>query len=374
MDDFDLGGAPAATRVVVAMSGGVDSSVCAALLKQAGYDAVGITLQLYDQGAARGRPGSCCAGADIADARRVADRLDMPHYVLDYEERFRRAVIDDFVATYRAGATPIPCVRCNQKIKFGDLLGVARDLGARALVTGHYARRVVGPGGAELHRAADEARDQSYFLFATTRDELDFVRFPLGPLPKSAVRDLAARFDLPVAAKPDSQDICFVPSGHYARTIERLHPGASEEGEIVDLAGRVVGRHAGIIHFTVGQRRGLGHIGGGEPLYVVRIEAASRRVVVGAKAALLSERLRIEGCNWLCEDAVGPGAEVTIKLRSSQAAVRARLYPSGADAAEVELAAPQAAIAPGQAGVIYAGERCLGGGWIAGPAAAAEAA
>ena len=382
LNSLDLKGRPQDTRVVVAMSGGVDSSVTAALVKEAGYEAVGITLQLYDHGAAVGRKGACCAGQDIHDARRVADRLGIPHYVLDYESRFRAAVMDDFADSYLKGETPIPCVRCNQRVKFHDLLETARDLGAAALATGHYVRRVDGAGGPELHRAADPARDQSYFLFATTRAQLDFLRFPLGGLPKAETRALAQRLDLPVAAKPDSQDICFVPNGSYARVVERLRPGALEPGEIVHVDGRVLGRHEGIINFTVGQRRGIGIAdaqGGGEPLYVVRLDAARKRVVVGPKPALAIAAMSLREVNWLVPGsspgmapAAGEGLGVTVKVRSTAPAVAATVFAAG-EGARVVFAEPQYGVAPGQACVFYAGERVLGGGWIARAEAAAAA-
>ena len=354
-------------RVVVAMSGGVDSSVTAALLAEAGYEVVGITLQLYAQDAPRARPGACCAGEDIYDARRVADRLGIRHYVLDYEERFREAVIDDFADSYLRGETPIPCVRCNERVKFRDLLALVRDLGADALATGHYVRRVAGPAGPELHRAIDGARDQSYFLFATSREQLEFLRFPLGDMPKERVRAHAERLGLAVAAKPDSQDICFVPSGRYAGVIERLRPGAAEPGDIVDRSGRVLGRHEGIIHFTVGQRRGLG-ISGPEPLYVLAVDAARREVVVGPQAALLRDRVFTGRLDWIGADEPAPGEAraVVARLRSSHPGAPARLRRAADGTAEVTLEAPEPATAPGQACVLYDGERVLGGAWISG--------
>jgi tRNA-specific 2-thiouridylase len=364
IEDIDLAGNPADHRIVVAMSGGVDSSVTAALLVRAGFDVVGITLQLYDHGAATGRKGACCAGQDVRDAAGVAERLGIPHYVLDYEARFRAAVIDDFADSYRRGETPVPCIRCNERVKFRDLLGTARDLGASALATGHYARRVAGPDGAELHRARDALRDQSYFLYRTTRDELAFLRFPLGGLAKDETRALAQEFDLPVADKPDSQDICFVPQGSYVDIVARLRPEAGEPGDIVDIAGRILGRHGGIAHFTVGQRKGLG-IAAAEPLFVLRIEPATRRVVVGPRNALAQTRVPLAEMNWLgappSSDSFLP---VAAKLRSAQPPVRATLHAATDGGAELVLDEPAGAIAPGQAAVLYDGDRVLGGGWI----------
>lgn len=357
---------PSETRVVVAMSGGVDSSVAAALLHEAGYDVVGVTLQLYDHGAALRKKGACCAGADIRDAARVAGGLGIPHYVLDYESGFRDSVMDDFAESYLRGQTPVPCVRCNQTVKFRDLLGVARDLGAACLVTGHYVRRDVGPDGrAALYRAADPLKDQSYFLFATTQDQLDFLRFPLGGLTKAQTRDHAARLGLLTADKPDSQDICFVPGGDYAAVVRRLRPGADRPGEIVHMDGRVLGRHEGIVGYTIGQRRGLG-IGGGhspdnEPFYVVEIDPQAARVIVGPKEALARTTLIVRDGNWLDV----PEGPVALKFRSTMAPVPALLARDPDGTVRMRLEAPHYGIAPGQAAVCYRGERLIGGGWIA---------
>ena len=353
--DFQLPAGP--RRIVVAMSGGVDSSVVAALAARSGAETIGITLQLYDHGAAVGRTGACCAGRDIADARAVADRLGIAHYVFDYQSRFRESVVERFADDYAQGRTPIPCVRCNQGVKFTDLLGLARELGADCLATGHYVRRIQGPGGAELHRAVDPARDQSYFLFATTRDQLDFLRFPLGGMEKAAVRAAAAELELGVAAKPDSQDICFVPDGDYARIVKRLRPDAVEPGEIVDEGGRVLGRHRGVAHYTVGQRRGLDLGGTAEPLYVTGIDAPARRVTVGPRAALAVAAARLEDVNALTDDWAGP---LTVKVRSM-----ARPVPARFDGTTVSFDVPELGVAPGQAAVLYAGDRVMGGGWIA---------
>jgi tRNA-specific 2-thiouridylase len=354
--DFDLGKPASEARIVVAMSGGVDSSVVAALAARSGAETIGITLQLYDHGAAVGRSKACCAGRDIMDAQAVAAKLGIAHYVFDYESRFRDSVIERFADEYARGRTPIPCVSCNQGVKFTDLLSLARDLGADCLATGHYVRRVVGPNGPELHRAADPARDQSYFLFATTRQQLDFLRFPLGGLPKPAVREIARELALAVADKPDSQDICFVPNGDYASVVKKVRPEAAQPGEIVDLEGRVLGPHQGLIHYTVGQRRGLEIGGQAEPLYVVRLEPAARRVVVGPKAALAVRAARLSGLNWLGE---AQREGLSAKVRSM-----ARPAPVAFDGEAIHFEAPEYGVAPGQAAVLYEGDRVLGGGWI----------
>ncbi|WP_412505035.1 tRNA 2-thiouridine(34) synthase MnmA [Roseovarius sp. SYSU LYC5161] len=360
---------PAQTRVVVAMSGGVDSSVVAAKLAEEGYDVVGVTLQLYDHGAALAKKGACCAGLDIHDARRVAEEMGFPHYVLDYENIFRDAVIDEFADSYLAGATPVPCIRCNERVKFKDLLETARDLEADCMATGHYIRRKMGAAGPELHRAEDANRDQSYFLFSTTPEQLDFLRFPLGHLPsKDATRELAAKYGLVVADKPDSQDICFVPNGDYASVIEKLRPGAAEPGDIVDTHGRVLGTHDGVIHYTIGQRRGLGIGGLSDPLYVVKLDVETRRVIVGPKEMLATRVVPVREINWLGDVLFDSESEwhVSVKVRSTRPPREAIIRPAGPDRAEVELLTPEEGVSPGQACVFYetGSTRILGGGWI----------
>src|SRR5688572_28111524 len=358
---FDLHDA-ASARIVVAMSGGVDSSVVAALAARSGAEVIGVTLQLYDHGEAAKRSGACCAGQDIYDAKTVCDRLGIAHYVLDYESRFRTGVIDRFADEYAAGRTPVPCSLCNQGVKFVDLVEFARDLGADCLATGHYVRRVARDGRVELWKGRDPSRDQSYFLYGTTRDQLEYLRFPLGDLPKSEVRKLAAEAGLVVADKPDSQDICFVPDGDYAGLVKRLRPETSAPGKIVDLEGRVLGEHQGVVHFTIGQRRGIEIGGQPEPLYVVRIEPEERRLVVGPRRALGVAAARVEGINWLAEDQV----KVEAKVRSL-----ARPVTGHWDGERLTFATPEYGVAPGQSAVFYDGERLLGGGTIVATEAAA---
>ena len=369
LNSLGLAKPPAETRVVVAMSGGVDSSVVAAMLAEEGYEVVGVTLQLYDHGAALARKGACCAGQDIHDARRVAEAMGFAHYVLDYENMFRESVIDEFADAYLAGATPVPCIRCNERVKFKDLLATARDLEADCMATGHYIQRKMGPLGAELHCAADAVRDQSYFLFSTTPEQLAFLRFPLGHLAsKAETRALAAKYGLSEADKPDSQDICFVPDGNYASVIEKLRPGSADPGEIVDMQGRVIGAHRGVIHYTIGQRRGLGIGGLGDPLYVVRLDPATRRVIVGPKEALSTRTVALREINWIGDGGFEATAEhpVSVRIRSTRPPRPAVIRPLSADQAEVELLDPEEGVSPGQACVFYetGGSRILGGGWI----------
>ncbi|WP_226553495.1 tRNA 2-thiouridine(34) synthase MnmA [Celeribacter naphthalenivorans] len=361
--------APKDTRVVVAMSGGVDSSVVAAMLAEEGYDVVGVTLQLYDHGAALAKKGACCAGRDIHDARRVAEEMGFPHYVLDYENIFQDAVIDEFADSYLAGATPVPCIRCNERVKFKDLLNTAKDLDADCMATGHYIQRVMGDTGPELHSAADANRDQSYFLFSTTPEQLSYLRFPLGHLPsKDATRALAAKYGLSVADKPDSQDICFVPNGNYAQVIEKLRPGAAEPGEIVDHNGNVLGKHKGVIHYTIGQRRGLGIGGLADPLYVVKLDVDNRQVVVGPKDMLATRKIPVREINWLGDEPFTSRDEwvLDVKVRSTRPPREAIVRPISETEAEVELIVAEEGVSPGQACVFYDPEspRIYGGGWI----------
>ncbi len=360
---------PSETRVVVAMSGGVDSSVVAAKLADEGYDVVGVTLQLYDHGAALAKKGACCAGIDIHDARRVAEEKGFPHYVLDYENIFQDAVIDEFAESYLAGATPVPCIRCNERVKFKDLLETAKDLDADCMATGHYIQRKMGANGPELHSAADARRDQSYFLFSTTPEQLSYLRFPLGHLPnKDATRALAAEYGLAVADKPDSQDICFVPNGDYASVIEKLRPGAAEPGEIVDHEGNLRGTHNGVIHYTIGQRRGLGIGGLSEPLYVVKLDVDAKQVIVGPKSMLATRKIPVREINWLGDEPFESRAEwhLSVKVRSTRPPREAIIRPTGPTTAEVELLTPEEGVSPGQACVFYDTDssRIYGGGWI----------
>ncbi|WP_299498822.1 tRNA 2-thiouridine(34) synthase MnmA [uncultured Roseobacter sp.] len=361
--------APADTRVVVAMSGGVDSSVVAAMLAEEGYDVVGVTLQLYDHGAALAKKGACCAGLDIHDARRVAEKMGFPHYVLDYENIFKDAVIDEFADSYLGGATPVPCIRCNERVKFKDLLETAKDLEADCMATGHYIQRKVGMQGAELHSAADAARDQSYFLFSTTPEQLEFLRFPLGHLTsKAETRALAAKYGLSVADKPDSQDICFVPNGDYASVIRKLRPEAADPGEIVHVDGRVLGQHAGVINYTIGQRRGLGIGGLADPLYVVKLDADAKTVVVGPKEMLATRTVPVREINWLGDAPLTSrdAWHVAVKVRSTRPPTDAIIRPISETEASVELLTPEEGVSPGQACVFYDPDssRIFGGGWI----------
>jgi len=354
--EFQLGDDMTGKRIVVAMSGGVDSSVVAALAARTGAETIGITLQLYDHGEAVGRAGSCCAGQDIRDARAVAEKLGIAHYVFDHASRFQESVMDVFADEYMAGRTPIPCVQCNMGVKFTDLLNLSRELGADCLATGHYVRRVIGEHGSELHRAMDPARDQSYFLFATTQDQLDYLRFPLGDMPKDEVREIAKEMGLAVAFKPDSQDICFVPDGDYAKVVRKLRPEADDDGEIVHIDGTVMGRHKGLIHYTVGQRKGLEIGGQAEPLYVIRLDPETKRVFVGPRQALAVASATLRDINWIGGDFEGP---MQVKVRSMAKPTHARL-----EGDTLRFHNPEYGVSPGQAAVFYNKDRVLGGGWI----------
>lgn len=345
------------------MSGGVDSSTVAVMLHKAGYNVIGVTLQLYDYGMTVGKKGACCAGQDIYDAKQIAGKFGFPHYVLDYESIFKQEVMDDFADSYMRGETPIPCVKCNQSVKFRDLFKVAKDLNADALVTGHYVQRIDGRSNhAEMHMAHDKNKDQSYFLFATTQEQLDFLHFPLGGFTKEKTRQLAEEYGIPIFNKPDSQDICFVPDGNYASIVEKLRPGAIDEGDIVHIDGRVLGKHNGIINFTIGQRRGIGVGGFDEPIYVVKIDAEKKQVIVGPESALESTSFNIRDVNWLGAKPEGT-SEVVVKIRSTRPPVPARITPTSTGAV-VTLLQPEKSVSPGQACVMYDGERVVGGGWI----------
>ncbi|MFN7039310.1 MAG: tRNA 2-thiouridine(34) synthase MnmA [Alphaproteobacteria bacterium] len=352
------------TKIVVAMSGGVDSSTVAAMLHEQGYQVIGVTLQLYDLGVTLEKKGACCAGQDIYDAKTVADKLNIPHYVLNYESIFKQSVIEDFADSYLRGETPIPCVRCNQSVKFKDLFKVAKDLGADALVTGHYVRKINKPTGFELHRAVDQNKDQSYFLFATTKEQLEYIDFPLGVYKKDEIRNLATKYGLKVADKPDSQDICFVAGGSYSNIIEKIRPGALDEGEIINIEGKILGKHKGIINYTIGQRRGL-NISSSEPLYVVKINATKNQIVVGSEQDLYNSNFLIKDINWLANEEIPEeGITAHVKLRSAHKPVKATIYKFSSDYRRVLLDIPEKAITPGQACVVYDEERVLGGGWI----------
>jgi len=359
----NLNKSPKDTKIVVAMSGGVDSSVVAALLKEAGYDVVGITLQLYDHGEALKKKGASCAGVDIMDAKQIALKFDFPHYVLNYESLFRENVIDNFVESYIQGETPIPCVKCNQSVKFKDLLELAKALGADGLATGHYVQKKIGKNGSELHRAIDLGKDQSYFLFATTKDQLDFLHFPLGGWTKEETRNQALKLGLQVADKPDSQDICFVPNGDYAAVIAKIRPSAFKKGEIIHINGKILGEHNGVINYTIGQRRGLG-ISYPDPLFVIKIDAAKNQVVVGPEGALQNQQFLIKEVNWLGEEIYNKEIEVMVKLRSAHAGDNAKILLQENKTAIIIMNNPTRAITPGQACVIYDEGRILGGGWI----------